>query len=202
MESTKKDCEGVIYVISRVMWYCHLSKLIEGDNNQQALPDLREAIASLYQLILSYLIAIVCINHFNSYDGTPLDSMRYASDIRQSGIHAVIAAGRGLPFFNGSHIEDPIEPRASQFDSVDGPQQDKGSSVNTECQSDLVKKLGVVKSHHTIPQLPMRNAKDPSCRLYHELLSKTQYEKFRDWSKADRVNRLLCISGGLGSGKT
>ncbi|KAI1428210.1 WD40 repeat-like protein [Xylaria sp. FL1777] len=210
-KTTESDCEGVLYVISRIVWYCHLSKVIVGDNHHQPIPKLREAVASLYQVILSYLMAIVCISYSN-LDVSTFGSRRCASHIRRKGIDAVVTAEHTLPLYDSARIRDPLaailsdarniyKVHTSQLDPAGGHQRDEEPSASKR-QKDLSEKLNVVNPYFTIPQLQIHNAEDSSRGFDRAFFSTTQYEKFRDWNKATHANRLLCISGGPGVGKT
>ncbi|GAP85772.1 putative heterokaryon incompatibility protein R [Rosellinia necatrix] len=217
--ATERHRQGVLYIISRLEWYCCLPKMtlgeaaVEGDNRQQPQPKLREAILSLYQAVFSYLVATACV-HFSDRDlSVSNETISSALEIRRRGIEAVKAAERVLPLFNRVHVKDrlesllstaseDLESRAPQCEPVNEGDGDE-KLPDSKWRRELLEKLGgIADPRHNIHQLPMHDKDDLLSEFYDPLLSSTVYRPFFDWEKADDVNRLLCISGGPGQGTT
>ncbi|KAI0112397.1 WD40 repeat-like protein [Nemania sp. FL0031] len=211
-EETKRQCDSLLYIISRIGWYCHLPRMIQGeaadgeDNSQQSQPKLREAIASLYKAVLSSLMAIVCIRILDTYDRNSRISLSEAHGIHHRGIDTVKTAERDLPLFNRDRVRDRlggVPLSISQPQHINEGLEDEGLfSVNL--RKKILENLDVTDPdpYDSLPQLRKFDRKALSYGPYYELLSTMQYQTFRDWSKTDGADRLLCISGGPGSGKT
>jgi WD40 repeat protein len=184
-------------------------------NDQGDGGSLPRAVTALYRAVLSYLITMVCL-HFGTIDlGLQSNVIRPGARSHRASLEAVKAAESALPLFNGARVKvrlervldtakQTLEPEASPSGPGKDDQEDPPASVPSggARQEELLKKLHVTDPRLSVPKVQMGDCRDPTHELYHALLLTPQYSEFRDWSRNDDGNRLLCVSGDPGQGKT
>ncbi|KAI1150731.1 WD40 repeat-like protein [Nemania diffusa] len=214
-DDSKDDRQGFLYVISRVKWYCYLPTMIlgevanRGDNGQQRQPKLRKAVVSLYKAVLSYLMALVCA-YSSHREYMSEDASLGAFIIQSKGINAIKDAECDLPLFDDGDIRHRLMGIHSAASDILKPQKWSTKfrwyvpevGEEKKWRKGLLEKFGVFDPRDELPDPQPHNKQDPSHTFYDALLSTTEYKTFRDWNGADETNRLLCVSGGPGQGKT
>lgn len=73
-KENEDDCRGLIYIISRMEWYCRLPRMLNGAAKDDRVPtELKHRTISLYTAILSYLMKLVCSHSHNLNFRKPSD---------------------------------------------------------------------------------------------------------------------------------
>ncbi|KAI1460162.1 WD40 repeat-like protein [Annulohypoxylon moriforme] len=192
------DCDSLIYIISRMEWYCHLSKLLHREAEDEVVPEeLKQRITSLYAAVLSYLMTVVC-SHFGGLTfGKPSKVFLRSQRV---GLNTVVDAENALPILNEDCIKEPLEElvKANSV-KVSTSVEDIGPPGHSESEALLLDNLNVLD-----PRLSIPTAKNyPSHQLYQRLLSTTEYRSFQNWdSNTEPKNWLFWVCGEHGQGKT
>ncbi|KAI0883900.1 WD40 repeat-like protein [Annulohypoxylon maeteangense] len=192
------DCKGLIYIVSRMEWYCHLPRLLDEDaEDDAASADLKKRIISLYAAILSYLMTVVCSRLGNLTFGTPSNSIFQS---RRIGLNTVKDTENALPIFNEDRVKEPLEGFLGAISAKPSTSEDVIRQPSPSySKTPLFDNLKVID-----PRLSLPAARDyPGHQLYKNLSSTTKYRWFQNWDViTEPENWLFWVRGEHNQGKT
>lgn len=196
---SKSNRDGIVYVISRMEWYCELSSLLLKENTVDDRPfarvrgELEKRIVNLYQELLLYLIKSVC--SFN-----------------RNRIVAILRDTIKLDNWDGT--------LKSVKDAEELVRQDSDACNTQQIRSYLEELVGIAKNQEQgllqdkedkkcLQHLYSTDPRDDKARIeqtkggllqdaYGWVLENAEFQQWRD----DHQSRLLWIKGDPGKGKT
>ena len=221
-KATRSNLDGIVYVTSRMDWYCALTEhLLDGDHIDQPfhsiLPQLEVRVVALYKALLLYQMKSVCSYYRHqglvfmrglvSWDDWDADlkAVTEAEDTLQkdsnqySNLYSTHALGR---------LKELSDERRSLLGDIYKTLRDFATAQNEARLNDTDRQcrwdLRVVDPRDDL--MKIENNKDRLHGGAHEWIFKTtQYRAFTRWSKdpfCPAECRLLWIKGPAGTGKT
>lgn len=176
-KENEDDCRGLIYIISRMEWYCRLPGMLNGFAKDDRVPaELKQRIISLYTAILSYLMTIVCSHLHNLSFRKPSDISHWQS--RRVGLTIVKDAESVLPVFNEDCVQKPLKALVAAISvesrrSAAAVEQPKLSRETTQ----VLNHLNVLDPRPSIWSVEI-DSSHPTNQLYRALFSTQEYELF------------------------
>ncbi|KAJ2987542.1 hypothetical protein NUW58_g4448 [Xylaria curta] len=221
-KATKSNLEGIVYVISRMDWYCALSEHLLNEEEliesfESTLKELEKAIITLYKTLLLYQIKSACYYHQHrglailrglaSWDDwdSDLQSVKKAEDdVRKmsSQYQKEYERDRLRQLYNsGVHMEESLGNIHQDLQALINQQKSMWTdSKNEKCLQDLF----VVDPRNNMRTI-MQNKEELLADVYKWMFSSDEYAAFIDWdNEASHSSqcRLLWITGSAGTGKT
>ncbi|KAI1758442.1 WD40-repeat-containing domain protein [Xylaria castorea] len=220
--ATKSNLQGIVYVTSRMDWYCALSECLLDEDElvnsfESVLKQLNEAITILYKALLLYQIKSAC--YYHQHRGLTVLRGLVSWDDWDGDLQTVKEAERDVEKLSNEYQKEHEKNRLRQLynsgirmeESLGDIHQDLQALVdqqknmwtdskNGKCLKDLF----VVDPRNNMRTI-MQNKEDLLADVYKWIFHSDEYAAFTDWG--DKASpfpecRLLWITGSAGTGKT
>lgn len=201
-KANQDDFRGLIHIISRMKWYCSLSKMLNEDGQDDTVPaELKPGIISLYTAILSYLMTIMCSHPGRLDIKTPSDVfyLRY----QQVDLKTVTDAENVLPDLNENRIQRPLEGllKAVSMKPAE-PASDVEHPGPSGEHAQLLNDFGILDPRLSIETFGIKSSHQ-TYQLHTALFSTKEWKTFQNWNATtEQGDSLLWVRGETGQGKT
>lgn len=220
-QATRTNLAGIAHVISRMDWYCALTKHLLDENNSNefspVLNQLENRVRELYKALLLYQMKSVCSYYRNQslvflramlslddWDGdlglvitaeaaVQDDAAQYSQELTKSSLGALVKRAKDMEERLGDIHQDIRDFILLQKDA-------RKDDIESECRRDL----RVVDPQHDMERI--EKSKDELLNdAFKWILRTPEYAAFTSWDDAGSdypPRRLLWIKGYAGTGKT
>ena len=221
-KATRSNLDGIVYVTSRMDWYCALTEhLLDGDHIDRSLhsilPQLEVRVVALYKALLLYQMKSVC--SYYRHQGLVFMRGLVSWDDWDADLKAVTDAEETLQKDSNqysnlhskhalSQLMESSKERRSLLGDIYKTLRDFVTAQN-EARLDDTERRCRWELRVVDPRDDQRKIENNKDRLlggaYDWILKTTQYRAFTRWSKdpfCPDKSRLLWIKGPAGTGKT
>ncbi|KAH8819814.1 hypothetical protein F5884DRAFT_865459 [Xylogone sp. PMI_703] len=210
---TKANRDGIIYVISRMDWYCQLSIILLKENTvdletfAQIQSELEKRIVSLYQALLLYLMKSVCSCYRNRFAAFLRDTVKL--DDWDGSLRSVEVAENALRQDLNTYTTQKI---VNQLDHLLRAVTEQGLRLLQDIYRALEQHISLqinAKDYECIQHLRLTDPQDDKARIEDTkggLLQDSycwilENSEFQQWCTRTQ-GQLLWIRGDPGKGKT
>ena len=209
---TKANRKGIVYVVSKMDWYCELSSLLKDDGGSSATlrGELEKRILNLYEKLLSYLLKSVCSYNRNRILDTLPDTIKLND--WDGNVKAIQDAENIVRQDHDVYNNLQIKSHLAKFvDLAENKETKLLHDIYQALQEQLLEQMTekdqrclwdfrLIDPRDEIKKIEDR--KDPLFKgSYAWILGCNEYKKFMNWEDGNK-HRLHWIKGDAGKGKT